>query len=312
MKVFLAGATGAIGRPLVRALLERGHVVTGLTRDPAKGAALAAAGATPLVADIYDSATVISAIVAARPDAIVSELTALPQRLDPRKLAQYYAANDRVRREGTRILLEGARRGHVRRLVSQSSAFWYAPTPGLVKTETDRFDTDAPEPIRSAVATMIDVERAVVEAEGVSGVNLRYATLYGPGTWYSATGEVGRRFRERMYPVVGSGDAVMSFVHVDDAASATVAALESDATGAFNVADDEPALAREWMPVFADCIGAPRPWRVPSFVARMLVGRAAAHLALESRGASNHRLRVDLRWQPRFESWRAGFRHGPA
>lgn len=310
MRIFVAGSTGALGRPLVRALLERGHVVTGLTRDAAKGAALAAIGATPVIADIYHTETVISAIVAARPDAIINELTALPQRLDPRKLAEYYAANDRVRREGTRTLLEGARRCEARRLVSQSAAFWYAPTPGGVKTEADPFDVEAPEPIGSAVATMVEVERAVVGAEGVAGVNLRYATLYGPGTWYSADGEIGRRFRRRMYPMIGSGEAIISFLHIDDAVGATIAALESGATGAFNVADDEPAMAKDWMPVFARAIGAPRPLRVPAFVARILAGPAAVHLALQSRGASNERLKDELHWQPRFESWRIGFRDG--
>lgn len=307
MRVFVAGATGAIGRPLVKALLERGHQVTGLTRDPVKGAELAAAGATPVIVDIFEAETVLSAIEAARPDAIISELTALPRRLNPRKLAEYYAANDLVRREGTRTLLEAARRFNVPRIVSQSSAFWYAPTPGPVKDETAPFDTDAPEPIRTAVATMIEVERAIMNARGVSAVNVRYATLYGPGTWYSANGEVGQRFRKRMYPMIGNGEAIMSFVHVDDAVTATIAALESDATGAFNVADDEPAVAREWMPVFAEAIGAPKPLRAPVFLARLLAGRAAVHLALNSRAASSRRLKDELGWRPRFKSWRSGF-----
>jgi nucleoside-diphosphate-sugar epimerase len=310
MRVFVAGATGALGRPLVKKLLERGHDVTGLTRDPVKGAELAAAGATPVIADIFEAETVLSAIEAARPDAIISELTALPQRLNPRKLAQYYAANDRVRREGTRTLLKGARRINVPRIVSQSSAFWYAPTPGLVKTEAAPFDTEAPEPIRTAVATMIEVEEMIMSAAGLSAVNVRYATLYGPRTWYSANGEVGQRFRKRMYPMIGSGEAIMSFVHVDDAATATIAALESGATGAFNVADDEPAVASEWMPLFAEAIGAPKPLHAPVFLARLLAGRAAVHLAVNSRAASNTRLKDELGWRPRFESWRTGFYRG--
>ena len=179
-----------------------------------------------------------------------------------------------------------------------------------MKTEAAPFDTEAPEPIRTAVATMIEVEEMIMSAAGLSAVNVRYATLYGPRTWYSANGEVGQRFRKRMYPMIGSGEAIMSFVHVDDAATATIAALESGATGAFNVADDEPAVASEWMPLFAEAIGAPKPLHAPVFLARLLAGRAAVHLAVNSRAASNTRLKDELGWRPRFESWRTGFYRG--
>ena len=310
MRVFVAGATGAIGRLLVRQLRDHGHEVVGMTRDPARGEKLREAGATPVVGDATDRDLVKRAVAEARPDVIVNELTDLPASLDPKRLAEIYAANDRVRRDGTAALLAAAGESEVTRFISQSSAFWYAPTPGDVKTEDDPFDTDAPEPSGTSVRTMRAVEETIRAAPGLAGTILRYATLYGPGTWYEPDGEIGRRFRKWMYPIIGSGAAVMSFVHVEDAAAATVAAVEAAIPGTFNVADDEPARARDWMPAFAAAIGARRPLRVPVAIARLAAPPALVHLSTNSRGASNRRIRDALGWAPEFTSWRTGFTAG--
>ncbi len=310
MRVFVAGATGAIGRPLVRQLVARGHDVTGLTRDEGRARIVAGMGATPVLGDAADIETVGRFVADARPDVIVTELTSLPKALDPRKLREIYAANDRIRRLGTAALLAAASASNVPRLVSQSSAFWYAPTPGAVKTEDDPFDVEAPEPAGTSVRTMRDVEAMIEAAPNLTATILRYASFYGPGTWYAPDGEIGRRMRAWMYPIIGSGEAVMSFLHVDDAASATVAAVEAGIGGTFNVADDEPAAAREWMPALAAAIGARRPLRAPVAIARLVAPPAIVHLSTNSRGASNARFREAFDWQPRYPSWRTGFTEG--
>ena len=310
MRVLIAGATGAIGRPLVRQLLERGHEVVGITRQASGAARLWAEGATAVVGDAADGEWVGRIVAETRPDVIVNQLTNLPDALDPRRLAEFYAANDRIRRLGTAALLSAAAGADIGRFVSQSAAFWYAPTQGPVKSEDDPFDLDAPEPSGTSVRTMLEVEESIRTTPSLTATILRYATLYGPGTWYSRDGEIGRRFGKRMYPIIGSGDAVTSFVHVEDAASATVAAVEQGVAGTFNVADDEPAEAKDWMRAFASAIGAGSPFRVPVAIARFVAPTALIHLATASRGASNRRIRDNLGWAPRFESWRTGFKLG--
>ncbi len=307
MKVFVAGATGAIGKPLVRQLVARGHDVTGLTRRQDEAQALMRAGAKAVIGDVFDQARLRQAMQAAQPDVIVSELTALPQSLDPRKLADYYEANNRVRAEGTRGLLEAAAASGAHRFVSQSAAFWYAPAGELVKGESAPFWTDAPEPIGQAVRTMVEVEQMVRDAPNMSSVNLRYGTLYGPGTWFSSNGDIARRMRARAFPIIGDGEAMTSFIHVEDAAAATVAAVESTAPGDFNVADDEPAPAKAWMPALAEALGARKPLRVPEWLARLLVGRALVAFTVNQRGAANQKAKRELAWRPRYGSWRTGF-----
>lgn len=310
MRVFVAGATGAVGRPLVRQLVARGHEVTGLTRDEGRARWLRDAGATAVVGDAADRVLIAAAVDAARPDVIVNELTTLPANLDPRKLPEIYSANDRIRLLGTAALLGAASASNVGRFVTQSSAYWYAPTPGAVKKEDDALDTEAPEPTGTSVRAMVEVEAATRAAPGITATILRYASLYGPGTWYAPDGEIGRRVRRWMYPIIGSGDAVMSFIHVDDAASATVAAVEAGAAGTFNVADDEPAAARDWMPAFAAAVGGRSPLRAPVAIARFVAPPAIIHLSTQSRGASNRRLRETMAWAPHYPSWRQGFVEG--
>src|ERR687890_1930364 len=307
MRVFLAGATGAIGRRLVPRLVEAGHEVTAMTRSKSKFGELRDLGAEAVLCDVFDAGQLASIMARAEPDAVVNELTDLPQSLNPRKLAEYYAANNRVRREGTRNLLSAALSTGVRRFLVQGSAYWYAPTGGPVKTEEAPLYLDAPAPIGPAVKTMKEVEDTVLSANGIEGVVLRYGMFYGPGTWYAKDGDVGRRMRKRRYPIIGNGEGTYSFIHVDDAASATVAALGRTRSGVYNVVDDEPATAAEWMPVYAEAVGAKRPPRVPAFVARLIAGRALVEWSLSLRGASNEKIKEEVGWRPQYESWRRGF-----
>ncbi len=307
MRVFLAGSTGAIGRRLVPRLVEAGHHVTAITRSKEKLRRLNDLGAEPVLCDVFDAGRLGSVVARAEPDAVINQLTDLPQSLNPRKLGEYYAANDRVRREGTKNLLGATLGAGVRRFVAQGAAYWYAPTGGQVKTEEAPLYLDAPPPIGPAVQTIKHVEDAVLGADGIEGVILRYGMFYGPGTWYAKDGDVGRQVRKRRYPMIGKGEGTFSFIHVDDAASATAAALERARPGVYNVVDDEPATAAEWMPVYAEALGAKRPPRVPAFIARMIAGKPLVEWMLGLRGASNAKIKAEIGWRPRHESWRRGF-----
>jgi 2-alkyl-3-oxoalkanoate reductase len=307
MKVVLAGASGAIGRRLVPQLVEAGHQVTAITRSKEKLSELYDLGAEPVLCDVFDAGRLGSVVAQAEPDAVINQLTDLPQSLNPRKLGEYYAANNRVRREGTRNLLDAARGAGVRRFLVQGAAYWYAQTGGPVKTEEAPLYLEAPAPIGPAVETIKEVEDAVLSADGIEGIVLRYGMFYGPGTWYAKDGDIGRQVRKRRYPMIGHGEGTYSFIHVDDAASATVAALERARPGVYNVVDDDPATAAEWMLVYAEVLGAKRPPRVPAFVARLIAGDAIVKWSLGLRGASNERIKRELGWHPRYESWRRGF-----
>jgi nucleoside-diphosphate-sugar epimerase len=307
VRVFVAGATGAIGRPLVPELIKAGHEVTAITRSKEKLGKLRDLGAEAVLCDVFDTGRLGSVMARAEPDAVINQLTDLPQSLNPRKLGQYYAANNRVRREGTMNLLDAARGAGVRRFLVQGAAYWYAPTGGSVKTEEAPLYLNAPPPIGPAVETIKEVEDAVLSADGIEGIVLRYGMFYGPGTWYAKEGDVGRQVRKRRYPIIGHGEGTYSFIHIDDAASATVAALEQAQPGVYNVVDDEPATAAEWMPLYAEALGAKRPPRVPAFLARMIAGDALVTWMLGLRGASNEKIKSELGWRPQYESWRRGF-----
>ena len=310
MRVFLAGATGAIGRQLVPQLVEAGHEVTAITRSEDKLGMLGDLGAEAVLCDVFDAGRLGTIVAQAEPNAVINQLTDLPQSLNPRKLGEYYAANNRVRQEGTRNLLSAALGAGVRRFLVQGSAYWYAPTGGSVKTEEASLYLDAPAPIGPAVETIKEVEDAVLSANEIEGVVLRYGMFYGPGTWYAKDGDVGRQVRKRRYPMIGKGEGTYSFIHVGDAAAATVAALERARPGVYNVVDDDPATAAEWLTVYAEALGAKRPPRVPAFVARLIVGKALVEWMLGLRGASNEKIKRELGWSPRYESWRRGFFEG--
>jgi 2-alkyl-3-oxoalkanoate reductase len=306
VRVFVAGASGAIGRRLVPQLVEAAHEVTGMTRSDESAERIRAAGAKAAVCDAFDAEAVSDAVGRARPDAVVNQLTSLPERYDPRKID--YEPTNRVRLEGGRNLIAAARAAGVRRLVIQSIAFIYAPEGDWVKDEEARPFTDAPGRFNTGVEAMLAAERDALEASGLEGLVLRYGFFYGPGTYYAPGGSQAEDVRRRRFPIVGKGSGVFSFIHIDDAASATVAALERGGPGVYNVVDDDPAPLREWLPLYADAIGAKKPFRVPAWLARLVAGPFAAMLATGLRGASNTKAKRELGWQPRYPSWRQGFR----
>jgi 2-alkyl-3-oxoalkanoate reductase len=309
MRVLVAGASGAIGRPLVPRLVAAGHEVTGTTRSEASAEAIRAAGASAALVDALDAAALREAVERAAPEVVVHELTALPERFDPRKRGLYDATN-RVRREGTRNLLDASRAAGARRLVCQSIAFAYAPrAQPEVMDEEAPLNMDAPPPFTEGMWAIAEMERAVLEAE-LDGLVLRYGWFYGPGTYYGEDGSMAADVRRRRFPVVGGGAGLFSFIHVDDAADATVAAVERGAPGVYNVVDDEPAALRDWVPAYAEAIGAPPPRRVPVWLARLVAGKMASSMNVQP-GASNAKAKRELGWEPRWSSWREGFREAP-
>ncbi len=307
----MAGASGAIGRPLVAQLVAAGHEVTGTTRFEEKVQAIRVAGARAAVCDALHRETLRAAVVEAAPEVVVHELTALPDRFDPRDEGLYEATN-RLRSEGTRNLIDAARAAGARRLVCQSIAFGYRPgaRPEVVD-ENAPLMLDAPPPFGPAMKVIDEMERAVLEPNGLEGVVLRYGWFYGPGTYYAEDGSLAADVRRRRLPIIGSGAGLTSFIHVDDAAAATVAAVERGAPAVYNVTDDELAPMRDWLPVYAEAIGAKRPFRVPVWLARLLAGKTLASMAMITLGASNARAKRELGWEPRWQSWREGFRQAP-
>ena len=306
MHIFLAGATGAVGHTLIPTLIEHGHTVTGTTRSAAKADALRALGATPAIMDGLDAQSVRAAVEAARPDAIVHQMTAL-RGADFRNLDRSFALTNRLRTEGTEHLLAAARAVGVERFVAQSFAGWpYARTGGPVKTEADPLDPDPPKGVRETHAAIRRLE-ALVTAAG--GVVLRYGGFYGPGTGIAPGGEQVEMIRRRRFPIVGDGGGVWSFAHTQDVAAATLAALERGRPGEiYNIVDDDPAPVREWLPALAEAVGARPPRRVPAWLGRLVAGPAAVALMTSARGASNAKARAELGWAPSRSSWRAGFR----
>jgi nucleoside-diphosphate-sugar epimerase len=308
MRIFVAGATGAVGKRLVPLLVDAGHAVTGMTHTPAKAEDLRAAGAAPVVADGLDRDAVVAAVSAARPDAIVHQLTGLADSNDLRDFDGAFALTNRLRTEATDHLLEGARAAGTRRIVAQSYAGWpYARLGGPVKTEDDPLD---PDPVRSMSATLTAIRRleaAVTGVPGIDGIVLRYGGFYGPGTGLAPDGDQLELVRKRRFPIVGDGGGVWSFVHIDDAASATLAAVEHGAPGIYNVVDDDPAPVREWLPALAAAAHARPPRRLPRWLAKRAAGEAVTMLMTEVRGASNAKARAELGWRPAYPTWREGF-----
>jgi nucleoside-diphosphate-sugar epimerase len=304
--VFLAGGTGVIGRSLVPQLVAAGHEVTATTRRPEKAELLRSMGAVPAVLDALDADAVMAAVQAARPDAIMNQLTELPPKYEPKKLGPWYEKTSRLRTDGTRHLLAAATATGARRFIYQSIAFMYSMKGPAVLTEDAPVAVNSPEPFGAAVRATVEGEQLALETPGVTGVVLRYGQLYGPGTYFSREGHLGGEARRRRLPVIGEGNGVMSFVHVEDAASAAVCAL-TRGSGIYNVVDDEPAPARECLPAFAEAVGAPRPWKIPFWIASLMVGKGTASGFIGLRGASNARARQELGWQLRYPSWRRGF-----
>ena len=275
-----------------------------MTRAAGRADELRGAGADPVVCDALDAEALKSAVISARPEAVIHQLTSLPARLEPRKYGTQLVATNRLRREGTANLVAAAQAAGVRRIVAQSIAFAYAPEGDWVKDEDAPLWLDAPPPMAEAVGAVAELERQVLDA---GGVVLRYGYFYGPGTALHADGFYAELARKRQFPVVGSGQGRWSFISVDDAAEATLAALSRGQTGVYNIVDDEPAPAADWTPVFAAAVGAKPPFRVPVWLARLVAGRVVVDGMTRQRGASNAKAKRELGWTPRYASWRDGF-----
>jgi nucleoside-diphosphate-sugar epimerase len=307
MKVLVAGAGGALGRQLVPRLVAAGHEVTGMTRSAARRGAVAALGATPVLADALEPEQVARAVAEAQPEAIVHELTALAGSLDMRHFDRDFELTNKLRTEATDHLLSAGRAAGVRRFVAQSFAGWpYARVGGPVKTEDDPLDPAPVESMRRTLEAIRRLEESVAGAEWTDGIALRYGGFYGPGTSLSPGGEHLELIRKRRLPIVGDGAGVWSFVHIEDAADATVAALTRGERGVYNVVDDDPAPVAEWLPAVARGLGAKPPRRVPRWLGRLLAGEAAAVMMTEVRGASNAKAKRQLGWRPAHPSWRQG------
>ncbi len=313
MKVFVAGASGAIGRRLIPMMVRAGHVVVGMTRSPGKADSIRAAGAEPVVADALDEDAVMAAVRHAGPEVVVHQLTAIPPRVNLRAFERDFALTNRLRIEGTRHLAAAARATGAGRLVAQSFAGWlYAREGGPVKTEDDLLDPHPPRALRRALEAIRELEVTVLATQGPEGVVLRYGVFYGPGTSLGEGGSIVEAVRQRRIPVVGRGAGVWSFIHVDDASAATLVALERGAPGIYNIVDDDPAPVGEWLPALAAALGAKPPWRVPALLAWLVVGGHGVELMTRVRGASNAKAKRELGWRPAYASWRDGFRKGLA
>jgi nucleoside-diphosphate-sugar epimerase len=312
MTVFVTGATGALGKQLVPLLVANGHEVTGMTSSPAKQDLIRSLGATPVVADALDPDAVAQAVAQAEPDVIVHEATALSGSMDLRHFERTFALTNRLRTEGTDHLLAAGRAVGVERFVAQSYAGWpYARTDGAVKTEDDPLDPTPAEPMRTTHEAIRHLEEAVTGAGWTEGIVLRYGGFYGPGTSLSLPdGEHVELIRKRKFPIVGKGTGVWSFIHIEDAATATLAAVEHGKRGIYNVVDDDPAPVNEWLPGAAELFGARRPMRLPRWIGRLAAGEAGVVMMNEVRGASNAKAKRELGWQLRYPSWRQGFAKG--
>jgi nucleoside-diphosphate-sugar epimerase len=305
MKVLVSGASGAIGRLLIPQLVEAGHDVVGMTRRRDRADALNELGARGVVVDALDREAVRRVVLDAAPEAVIDQLTSLPRDYDVRD-PHLYDANDEIRAKGTPALHDAAREAGTRRFVMQSVAFLYAPPGDRVKTEDARPWLDAPMPFQRSVRTLHDNEQRITGDPDVEGVALRYGFFYGPGTYYASDGSIAALVRKRRFPIIGKGDGMTSYIHLHDAATATVAALERG-RGIYNIVDDEPATAREWLPVYARAIGAKPPRRIPAWLARLVAGGSVVLLATELCAASNSKAKAELGWQPALPSWREGF-----
>jgi nucleoside-diphosphate-sugar epimerase len=306
MRVFVAGANGAVGKRLVPMLVARGHQVTGTTTSEMSKEAIRAMGAEPVVVDGLDAAAIGEAVARAEPDAIIHEMTALSGTPDFRHFDRWFALTNRLRTEGTEHLLAAAQASGVKRFVAQSFTGWSNAREGSwIKTEDDPLD---PNPVKEQTQTLAAIkflERAVLDAP-LEGIVVRYGGLYGPGASEALTGIL----RKRIFPVIGDGAGIVSSTHIDDAAGGTVAALERGHRGVYNIVDDDPAPTREFIPVIAEALGAPKPLRIPAWLGRLLAGDVAVTMMTEGRGSSNAKAKRELDWQPIWPTWRDGFRHG--
>jgi nucleoside-diphosphate-sugar epimerase len=318
MRIFVAGATGVLGRALVPQLVAQGHEVVGMSRTGPKQELVRSLGARPVIADALDADAVAHAVASAEPEVIVHELTALSGKLTARDMrhperSALATMTNRLRTEATDHLLAAGRAVGARRFVAQSfGAFRWARTGGPVLSEADPIDPSPPGAMRPALVGILHVERAVPAIEWGEGLVLRYGGFYGPGTAISLApdAQMAAPIRKRLFPIIGDGGGVWSHVHIDDAAAATVAAVDHGQPGIYNIVDDEPAPVREWLPVLASALGAKPPRRIPRWLARLAAGEMATLMMTEARGSSNEKAKRELDWQLRYPTWRQGFAQG--
>jgi nucleoside-diphosphate-sugar epimerase len=310
VKILVAGATGVIGRRLVPLLVEGGHDVVGMSRSSERAKSLDDNGARGVVADVFDGGRLRRLVADEKPEIVIHELTDIPHELEPGHTVEQFAANRRMRIEGTRNLVDAARAAGARRVVAQSYAHVYAPRGSWVKAEWEALDLgpDVPDSRQLNVLAVRELERSVLQTPGIEGVALRYGTFYGPGTAFEEDGTVNALVRRRHHPIAGSGAGTTSFVHVDDAAAATVLAL-SGPTGVFNICDDRPASLKEWLPFYARLVGAPPPRHIPALAERVLGNEHLAYRSTMQRGAANAKARAQLGFVPVWVTWRDGLRN---
>jgi nucleoside-diphosphate-sugar epimerase len=304
MKVFVAGGTGAIGRPLISELLARGHDVVALTRSPEEAQPLLERGIEPAIADVFDRDAIKAVVTRAQPEVLIQQLTALPKRYTSEAMDAAAPFNNRLRLEGAANLLAAAQVARVRRYLAQSVAFWAIPGPGLADEETP-LALDASPAVAADARVVTELEHRLRENPHVEGIALRYGFLYGPGTWFRPDGDVGQQVRQREFPIVGDGEGVWSWLHIEDAAIATVAAAEQGNPGIYLIANDQPLPVREWLPAFARWVNAPPPPQVSVEDALKASGADAVYYGTQMRGVSNAKAKRELNFQPRPLEWTA-------
>ena len=308
MRIFVAGATGAVGRALVPALVAAGHSVTGMTRSPEKAGAIRRAGAEPVVADGLNGRAVRAAVISARPDVIIDQMTDLATVTDLRHFDRAFANTNRLRTEGTDHLLAAAHEAEVKRFIAQSFCGWtFGREGGAVKTETDALDPEPPRELARTLDALLYLEQIVTKSIHLDGIVLRYGSFYGPDTGMFSRAMIDE-IRHRRVPLIGNGAGWWSFVHVEDAASAAIAAIEHGKPGEiYNIVDDEPAQVSEWLPALAGILGAKPPFHIPAWVGRLLAGEHMVSMMTQVRAGSNAKAKQELGWQPAYPSWRQGF-----
>lgn len=311
MRIFLAGASGAIGQTLIPQLVEQGHEVFGAFRNPAHSARVEALGATPLVLDAFDGPAVSRRIAEIKPQAVIHQLTAIPARLDLRHIDRDFELTNRLRTEGTRNLATAAVQAGVEKFIAQSFAGWpYARRGIMLKTEEDDLDPSPPPKMKAMLDAIETLEHTVLRERGFTGIVLRYGPLYGPHSSIASDGSMVDDLRNHKIPLIGQGTGVWSFLHLHDAATATVAALTLAQHGIYNIVDDDPAPVNEWLPFLAQCVNAKPPMHIPNWLAKTAVGEHAVAMMNDIRGVSNEKARKELHWTPKWSSWRQGFREG--
>jgi nucleoside-diphosphate-sugar epimerase len=307
MKIFLAGASGVIGKRLIPKLVEAGHQVTAMSRSMKNAPAIKALGAQFVLGDAFQGGAVDQVISHAKPDVLIHQLTSLPKRIDPSNVEKLLEENNRLRVLGTRNLVNAAVAAGCKRIVAQSIAFAYDPSGTGLKVETDLLYGSAPKAFNQMIASIVSLERAVMKTPGIEGVVLRYGYFYGPGTVYANDGTFAEDVKHRKIPIIGDGTGVFSFVHIDDAVDATILALQGP-PGVYNIVDNEPAAIKDWLPYYAQVLQAKEPKTVGKFLASFGAGPYGLYLMLEQKGASNAKAKQQLGFAPKYASWRQGFK----